>query len=74
MSDIAPRARAAPVMVLCRQCVQYVLAGTTFCPHCKRDAREIGAAYAAGGYLAVETMQEIDRLVQAAEDRKQSGM
>ena len=71
MTDIpsTPRARPAPVMVLCRQCVQYVFAGTTLCPHCKRDARDISAAYEAGGHLAVEAMQEIDRLVQAAEER-----
>jgi hypothetical protein len=57
-----PRGNPAPIMVLCRQCVRYVFEGTMTCPLCGRDAREIGAAYAAGNYLAVETMQRIDRL------------
>jgi hypothetical protein len=57
-----PRGNPAPVMVLCRQCVRYVYEGTIACPHCRRDAREIGADYAAGDYLAIETMQRIDRL------------
>jgi ribosomal protein L37E len=58
--------RPAPVMVLCRQCVRYVFEGTIACPHCGRDAREIGATYAAGNFLAIETMQRIDRLVEAS--------
>jgi uncharacterized OB-fold protein len=69
----APHARAAPIMLLCRQCVQYVFAGTKLCPHCKQDAREIGPAYEAGGYLAIETMQQIDRLLEAAEQRRSGG-
>jgi hypothetical protein len=59
-----PHGRAAPVLVLCRQCLQYVFEGTVACPHCGRDAREIGARYRDGGYLAIETMQRIDRAVE----------
>jgi hypothetical protein len=58
---------AAPVLVLCRQCLQYVFEGTTACPHCGGDAREISAGYRDGSYLALETMQRIDR---AAERRR----
>jgi len=56
-----------PVMVLCRQCIQYVYEGTTACPLCGGDAREISARYRDGGYLIIETMQRIDR---AAERRR----
>jgi uncharacterized OB-fold protein len=66
-----PRGHPAPIMVLCRQCVRYVFEGTLACPHCGRDTREIGAEYAAGNYLAVETMQRIDRLADAAADRRE---
>jgi hypothetical protein len=60
----APQGRAAPVMVLCRQCLHYVFEGTGTCPHCGRDSREISARYRDGGYLAIETMQRIDRAVE----------
>jgi hypothetical protein len=60
----ASRGRTAPVLVLCRQCIQYVFEGTTACPHCGGDAREISARYRDGGYLAIETMQRIDRAVE----------
>jgi hypothetical protein len=56
-----PQGLSAPVLVLCRQCIQYVYEGTTACPHCGGDAREIGARYRDGGYLAIETIQRIDR-------------
>jgi hypothetical protein len=59
-----PQGRAAPVLLLCRQCLRYVFEGTAACPHCGRDAREIGARYLDGGYLAIETMQRIDRAVE----------
>jgi hypothetical protein len=59
-----PQGGTAPVLVLCRQCVQYVYEGTTRCPHCGGDAREISARYRDGGYLALETMQRIDRAVE----------
>ena len=36
----------------------------TLCPHCGRDSREISARYRDGGYLAIETMQRIDRAVE----------
>jgi hypothetical protein len=59
-----PQGRIAPVLVLCRQCIQYVYEGTTACPHCGGDSREIGASYRDGGYLALEIMQRIDRAVE----------
>jgi hypothetical protein len=67
MSDAAsptPQGRTAPVLVLCRQCIQYVFEGTTACPHCGGDARQTSARYRDGGYLAIETMQRIDRAVE----------
>ena len=59
-----PQGRIAPVMVLCRQCIQYVYEGTAACPHCGGDACEISARYRDGGYLVLETMQRIDRAVE----------
>jgi len=62
-----PQGRAAPVLILCRQCVQYVFEGTVTCPHCGRDAREMSARYRDRGYLAIEAMLSIER---AAERRR----
>ena len=59
---LPPRGIAAPVMVLCRQCLLYVFEGTRVCPHCGGDAREIGERYRKSDYLAIEAMQRIDRL------------
>jgi RNA polymerase subunit RPABC4/transcription elongation factor Spt4 len=59
--------RTAPVLVLCRQCIRYVYEGTTICPHCGGDSREISDRYREGGYLAIETIQRIAR---AAEWRR----
>ena len=67
-----PRARAAPVLVLCRQCVKYVYEGTVVCPHCSGNAREIGERYRDEGYLGIETIQFIDRLRSAAEEDRAS--
>jgi hypothetical protein len=50
------------VLVLCRQCLRYVFDGTITCPHCRSDARQIGDRYRDAGYLAIETMDRIDRL------------
>lgn len=61
-----PQGRPPPVLVLCRQCVRYVFEGTTTCPHCGRDAREMSERYREGGYLAIETIRRIER---AAERR-----
>ena len=61
---IPPKGRAPPVLVLCRQCIRYVYEGTTACPHCGRDARETGPRYRDGGYLEIETLQRIDRVVE----------
>ena len=61
-----PKAKAPPVLVLCRQCLQYVFDGTRDCPHCGGNAREAAAAYAERGYLAIEAMQRIDRLRELA--------
>ncbi len=68
-----PRGRAPPVMVLCRQCLRYVFEGTVACPHCGGNARETGERYRDEGYLAIETMQRLDRLRSAAEDRVARG-
>jgi hypothetical protein len=68
-SGSPPKGHAPPVMVLCRQCVRYVFEGTTKCPHCGGDSREIGQRYRDEGHLAIETMLRIDRLRCAAEDR-----
>jgi RNA polymerase subunit RPABC4/transcription elongation factor Spt4 len=54
------------VLVLCRQCIRYIYEGTTVCPHCGRDSREISDRYREGGYLAIETIQRVAR---AAERR-----
>ena len=51
------------MLVLCRQCIQYVFEGTATCPHCGRDSREIGERYRDGGYLEIETIQRIERAV-----------
>ena len=59
-----PRARPAPTLVLCRQCVEYVYEGTETCPHCGRDAREVSARYRDGGYLAAEAIQRIERVLE----------
>ena len=60
MSGPAPvSGRAPPVLVLCRQCLQYVFEGTSI-------ARETGQRYRNEGYLAIETIQRIDRLRSAA--------
>ena len=64
------RARAAPVLVLCRQCIKYVFEGTLVCPHCHGDAREMGERYRDEGYLGIETMLRIDRLREAAEEKR----
>ena len=59
-----PKAATAPRMVLCRQCVQYVYEGTETCPHCGRDAREIGARYREEGYEIAEAIQQIERALE----------
>lgn len=59
-----PRGRPAPVLVLCRQCVEYVRSGETVCPHCGRDPRQSGPAYRASGHAVVETMQRLDRALE----------
>jgi hypothetical protein len=41
--------------------VRYVFEGTKVCPHCGRDAREIGERYRQGDYLSIETIQHIER-------------
>ncbi|MBR0798883.1 hypothetical protein JQ615_26190 [Bradyrhizobium jicamae] len=62
--------KVAPDLVLCRQCLRYVFGGTAICPHCSCDARQIGDRYRDGGYLAIETMQRIDRLRDDAAQRR----
>jgi hypothetical protein len=57
------KGQAAPVLVLCRQCVEYVFAGTEVCPHCGRDAREIGARYRDGPYQAIEAIDRLESLL-----------
>jgi len=60
----SPRGRTAPVLILCRQCVQYVFEGTVTCPHCGRDAREMSARYRDSGYLGVEAIRRIERVAE----------
>ena len=69
---LPPRAKAAPVLVLCRQCIRYVFEGTLVCPHCHGDAREMSERYRDEGYLGIETMLRIDRLREAAEEKRAS--
>ena len=69
---LPPRAKAAPVLVLCRQCIRYVFEGTLVCPHCHGNAREMGERYRDEGYLGIETMLRIDRLREAAEEKRTS--
>jgi hypothetical protein len=59
----ATKARPAPVLVLCRQCLEYVFAGTDICPHCGNDARAIGPRYRDGGHEAIEALQRIERVL-----------
>jgi hypothetical protein len=64
MTDPQPvrtRGRPSPALVLCRQCIQYVFEGTALCPHCGRDAREIGSRYRDEGHLALEAIQKLER-------------
>jgi len=56
--------RPAPVLVLCRQCIEYVFEGTATCPHCGRDAREIGSRYRDRGCAAIEAMQRVERVLE----------
>ncbi|HUI96453.1 MAG TPA: hypothetical protein VLX44_11915 [Xanthobacteraceae bacterium] len=63
MSDQSPpslKGEAAPALVLCRQCVEYVFAGTVTCPHCGRDARLAGPRYRDEGHAAIEAMRRIE--------------
>lgn len=65
-ATVPPRGRAAPIMVLCRQCLHYVFEATVTCPHCGKDARAVGERYRNGGYLGIETIQRIERIRDAA--------
>jgi len=58
----APPAKgeAAPTLVLCRQCIEYVFAGTVTCPHCGGDARVAGPRYRDEGHEAIEAMRRIE--------------
>lgn len=70
MSERAPgpaHGRPAPTLVLCRQCIEYVLAGTLICPHCGGNAREIGPRYRDGDYQASEAIRRIDALARRRE-------
>jgi hypothetical protein len=60
--------RPAPALVLCRQCVEYVFAGTITCPHCGQDARRIGQRYRDAGYQASEAMRRIDDAVRRRDE------
>ncbi|MEJ0076587.1 MAG: hypothetical protein WDO17_14260 [Alphaproteobacteria bacterium] len=55
-----PKATAAPRLVLCRQCIQYVYEGTEICPHCGGSAREPGERYREEGYQIAEAIQQIE--------------
>jgi hypothetical protein len=58
--EAAAKGRSAPVLVLCRHCIEYVFAGTELCPHCGRDAHDAGRRYREGGYQVIEAIQRID--------------
>jgi hypothetical protein len=49
-----------------------VFEGTVVCPHCHGNAREMGERYRDEGYLGIETIQRIDRLRDAAEEKRAS--
>ncbi len=38
-AEPAAKGRPAPLLVLCRQCLEYVFEGTRCCPQCGHDAR-----------------------------------
>lgn len=71
MTDAAapPQAYAPPVMVLCRQCVQYVYEGTETCPHCGGKAHEIGERYRADGHQVTEAIRQIERALERRRDQ-----
>ena len=62
MSDRAPPPQGLPppTLVLCRNCTEYVFAGTATCPHCGQDALAIGARYRDSGHAAIEAIQRIE--------------
>jgi hypothetical protein len=65
LSSLSPvKGNPAPVLVLCRQCIEYVYEDTKTCPHCGRDAREIGSRYREEGYAAIEAMERIQRTLE----------
>jgi hypothetical protein len=71
MSDTPARqakGRPAPVLVLCRNCVEYVFAGTDICPHCGRDANAVGPRYRDGGYEAIEAMRRVDDVLRRRQE------
>ena len=59
-----PKANAAPALVLCRQCIEYVYEGTEICPHCGANAREAGERYREEGYQVAEAIQQIERALE----------
>jgi hypothetical protein len=65
--------RPSPRLVLCRHCAEYVFEGTAVCPHCGHDAREIGARYRDGGYLAIEAIQRIEDALARLRAKSESG-
>jgi hypothetical protein len=67
-----PQGLPPPTLILCRQCVQYVFEGTETCPHCGRDAREIGARYRDEGYLAADAIRQIERALERHDEAPQA--
>jgi hypothetical protein len=61
---LIPKANAAPRLVLCRQCIEYVYEGTEICPHCGGNAREAGERYREEGYEVAEAIQQIERALE----------
>jgi len=59
---VVARGRPSPVLTLCRQCIQFIHAGTPRCPHCLGDPNVASERYREGGFAAVEAMRRIDDL------------
>jgi len=59
-----PKAAAAPRLVLCRQCIQYVYEGTATCPHCGGDALEPSERYREEGHQVAEAIEQIERVLE----------
>jgi hypothetical protein len=55
-----------PVLELCHGCKQYVLPGTTSCPHCGGDVAVLDSRYAANLADAGAAAERLRRLLESA--------